>query len=88
MAVKCPNCNAVVDADFEWAENRDIQGKICTDCFCVFDLIDIADNAEQGKGKKIGHKENKYEMAGMKLKTWHIREKDKKEPKKMKGGQL
>jgi hypothetical protein len=88
MAIKCPNCNANVECDFEWADDRDIQGKICLDCFCIFDLVDNADDAESGKGKKIGHKENKYDKVAKKLKTWHIREEDKKEPKKVKGGQL
>lgn len=82
MAIKCPNCSQKRKANFEWADNRNIQGAICLDCFCVFDLVDNDADAEHGKGKKIGHKENKYKNLGKQVQTWHIRPKDKKKPKK------
>lgn len=88
MAMKCPNCVGEAIAAFGWADDSDIEGSICLDCFAVFDLVDNADDAEGRKGKKIGHKKNKYKKAGERLQTWHIREKDKKEPKKVKGGQI
>jgi len=89
---KCPKCNKDTWTKFQWADNSDIIGMVCMDagCFTVFDMVDNADDAEEGKGKKIGHKKNKYAKLGEKIQTWHIKEKDKKEPKEekiKKGGQ-
>jgi hypothetical protein len=90
MAIQCPSCSNESTAEFEWADNSDIQGRICLSCFQVFDLEDHGADAERGKGKKIGHKKNKYKTLGKQIQTWHIRKKDikepKKEPKKVRGG--
>ena len=68
-------------ATFTWAEDPDVTGYIDLDSWQVFDLVDNHPGADHGQGKKIGHKKNKYAKMAEKLQTWHIREKDKKEPK-------
>jgi len=72
-------------ANFTWEEDPNITGLIDLDTWQITDLVDNADDAECGKGKKIGHKKNKYAKMDKHLQTWHIKKKDRKKPKKGKG---
>lgn len=61
-------------AEFIWADDHKLKGWIDLDNFMVFDM---EDHSSSGQGKKIGHKKGKYKKLGEKVKTMHIREKDK-----------